>query len=118
MEGKHEMELVEWSPDSQRIVLVDGKNNVELFDHNGLYIGKITMHVLQGSADTSPIGIDWYNGREGYVEQDCPTLAIGFANGLVQIMRNEDDESPVLIDTGLVATQVLAGLACVAPRWP
>jgi WD repeat-containing protein 35 len=101
-----EMRLVAWAPDSKRIVFIDDRNEVMLFDKEGNKIGSITMHVLQGSNDTEAIGIDWYDGREGYIEPDCPTLAIGFSNGLVQIMRSEEDEAPVLIDTGLRATQL------------
>ena len=101
-----ELRLVAWAPDSKRIVFIDSKNEVMLFDTAGNRIGSITMHVLQGSDPCEAIGIDWYDGKEGYVEQDCPTLAVGFSNGLVQIMRSEDDESPVLIDTGLEATNL------------
>ena len=77
-----------------------------LYDKEGAKIGNVTMHVLQGAGETDAIGIDWYDGKEGYVEPGCPTLAIGFANGLIQIMRSEEDEAPILIDTGLHATQL------------
>ncbi|XP_012508519.1 PREDICTED: WD repeat-containing protein 35 [Propithecus coquereli] len=46
-------------------------------------------------------GIHWYHGTEGYVEPDCPCLAICFDNGRCQIMRHESDQNPVLIDTGM-----------------
>ncbi len=38
-------------------------------------------------------GIHWYAGSGGYVEPDCPCLAICFDNGRCQIMRYEKDES-------------------------
>lgn len=38
-------------------------------------------------------GIHWYHGQEGYVEPDCPCLAICFDNGRCQIMRHENDQS-------------------------
>lgn len=38
-------------------------------------------------------GIHWYHGTEGYVEPDCPCLAICFDNGRCQIMRHENDQS-------------------------
>jgi hypothetical protein len=34
-----------------------------------------------------------YHGREGYVQQNCPVLAICFDNGRMQIMKNEMDDS-------------------------
>lgn len=42
------------------------------------------------------VGLTWYNGRNGYVEPDCPTLAICYDNGRMQIMRNESDDSMYL----------------------
>lgn len=38
-------------------------------------------------------GIHWYPGTEGYIEPDCPCLAVVFDNGRGQIMRYENDES-------------------------
>ena len=34
-----------------------------------------------------------YDGREGFVEPNCPCLAICFDMGRMQIMRHELDES-------------------------
>ena len=38
-------------------------------------------------------GIEWYNGEYGYIEPNCPCLAVCFDNGRCQIMRNDADES-------------------------
>jgi hypothetical protein len=38
-----------------------------------------------------------YHGKEGYVQQNCPVLAICFDNGRMQIMKNEMDDSKSLI---------------------
>lgn len=38
-------------------------------------------------------GLEWYNGAHGYVEPNCPSLALCFDNGRCQIMRTETDES-------------------------
>ena len=51
------------------------------------------------------IGIDWYDGAEGYADEDAPTLAIAFENGRVQVMRSDVDDAPVLIDTGMKLAQ-------------
>ena len=47
-----------------------------------------------------------YNGSYGYVEPNCPCLAVCFDNGRTQIMRHEMDESPILIDTGMAVTSI------------
>lgn len=39
------------------------------------------------------VGIEWYDGSEGYIEPSAPSLAVCFSNGKVQLMRNEHDES-------------------------
>lgn len=36
-------------------------------------------------------GIHWYHGTEGYIEPDCPCLAVCYDNGRCQIMRDEND---------------------------
>ena len=43
--------------------------------------------------------LEWYNGCNGYMEANCPCLAICFDNGRCQIMKHEFDETPVLINT-------------------
>ena len=37
--------------------------------------------------------LQWYNGENGYIEPNCPCLAICFNNGRCQVMRRETDES-------------------------
>lgn len=39
------------------------------------------------------VGLDWYNGINGYMHALCPNLAITFENGRSQVMRNESDTS-------------------------
>ncbi|XP_015765904.1 PREDICTED: WD repeat-containing protein 35-like [Acropora digitifera] len=51
-------------------------------------------------------GIEWYDGREGFVEPNCPCLAVCFDIGRMQIMRHELDENPVLIDTSMTVVNI------------
>lgn len=54
---------------------------------------KMTISCLSGATGAVSIaGIHWYAGAGGYVEPDCPCLAICFDNGCCQIMRYENDE--------------------------
>ena len=46
-------------------------------------------------------GISWYNELEGLAETGAPSIAIAFDTGRVQLMTNEQDEKPILMDTGL-----------------
>lgn len=55
---------------------------------------KMTISCLANvTGAVSIAGIHWYAGSGGYVEPDCPCLAICFDNGRCQIMRYESDES-------------------------
>lgn len=45
---------------------------------------------LTGSAKV--VGLHWYNGRNGYIEPDCPALSICYDNGRMQIMRSQNDD--------------------------
>ena len=38
------------------------------------------------------VGLDWYNGRNGWFEERCPVLAICYRNGCLQLMRAETDD--------------------------
>lgn len=54
----------------------------------------MTLHCLTNLTGAISIaGIHWYAGTEGYVEPDCPCLAICYDNGRCQVMRHENDES-------------------------
>lgn len=55
---------------------------------------KMTISCLASAAGAVSIaGIHWYAGTGGYIEPDCPCLAICFDNGRCQVMRYENDES-------------------------
>lgn len=46
------------------------------------------------------VGLQWYNGSMGYVEPNCPCLAVAFDNGRAQIMRHELDNGEA-VDNGV-----------------
>lgn len=45
--------------------------------------------------------MEWYDGMEGYPEPNCPSLAIALDNGRMQIMRHENDDRAICVDTGM-----------------
>jgi hypothetical protein len=60
---------------------------------------------LPGTGDKSGSAVElvhWYDKLEGLVDVNAPALAVAFANGRVNLLRNETDTQPILIDTGLV----------------
>jgi WD repeat-containing protein 35 len=87
---------------------------VHIHNHVGVRVGEVQLKaitdLLPSNADlSSPIltpenrvvAIEWYDGAEGYLYPNCHSLALAFANGRVQLMRDASDESPVCIDTSL-----------------
>ncbi|KAK5614379.1 WD repeat-containing protein 35 [Crenichthys baileyi] len=91
---------VAWSPDSKILLFGMASGEVHIYDNQGNFIMKMAISCLTGATGAVSIaGIHWYAGAGGYVEPDCPCLAICFDNGRSQIMRCENDENPVYIDT-------------------
>ncbi|XP_063298196.1 WD repeat-containing protein 35 [Pelobates fuscus] len=93
---------VVWSPDSKILLFGMANGEIHIYDNQGNFIVKMVLSCLVNVTGALSIaGMDWYPGTKGYVEPDCPCLAICFDNGRCQIMRHENDENPVLIDTGM-----------------
>ncbi|KAF3844601.1 hypothetical protein F7725_007764 [Dissostichus mawsoni] len=91
---------VAWSPDSKILLFGMANGEVQIYDNQGNFIVKMTISCLSNATGAISIaGIHWYSGTGGYVEPDCPCLAICFDNGRCQIMRYDNDENPVCIDT-------------------
>ncbi|XP_057715760.1 WD repeat-containing protein 35 isoform X1 [Corythoichthys intestinalis] len=98
---------VAWSPDSKILLFGMANGEVQIFDNHGNFIMKLTIGCLTNVTGATRIaGIHWYSGTGGYIEPDCPCLAICFQNGRCQIMRYETDENPVCIDTTMNVVSV------------
>lgn len=108
-EMKTELMLVEWSPDGKIIVFVTASGEITVHDAHGNKISNLTLYALEGKTSAGPdnciVGLHWYDGCEGHVTDDAPTLAVAFRDGKVQITRGRFDENAVLIDTGMELTQ-------------
>uniref|UniRef100_A0AAY4A968 WD repeat-containing protein 35 n=1 Tax=Denticeps clupeoides TaxID=299321 RepID=A0AAY4A968_9TELE len=90
---------VAWSPDSKILLFGMANGEIHIYDNQGNFIVKMSLSCLINVTGAISIaGIHWYPGTEGYIEPDCPCLAICFDNGRCQIMRYENDENPVHID--------------------
>lgn len=42
---------------------------------------------------TRVVSLQWYDGKNGTLQEDAPALVICYDNGRVQLMTNESDES-------------------------
>uniref|UniRef100_A0A4W3H1F9 WD repeat-containing protein 35 n=1 Tax=Callorhinchus milii TaxID=7868 RepID=A0A4W3H1F9_CALMI len=97
-----QLSQVAWSPDSKILMFGMANGEIHIYDNQGNFIVKLVLQCLANvTGPVSIVGIHWYSGTEGYIEADCPCLAICLDNGRCQIMRHENDENAVLIDTGM-----------------
>lgn len=95
---------VEWSPDGKMLLFSLRSGEIHVYDNQGSFVMKLNIQCVRNMlGPTQVVGMHWYDGKQGYVEQDCPVLAICYQNGCMQIMRGENDDTPVLIDTGMTA---------------
>ena len=100
-----ELRHVEWSPDGHHLLFGTMGNEVHCYDGNGSMISKVSIYANNTASTSSIATVAWYDGSQGYVQPACPSLAIVFDNGRVQIGRDELDDAPVLIDTSMLITQ-------------
>ncbi|OAE19425.1 hypothetical protein AXG93_4273s1210 [Marchantia polymorpha subsp. ruderalis] len=91
--------LVEWSPDGRLILFCTTQGTCLIYDCNSNYVAELVICFFNKGTGIRIVGIDWYNGVEGYNDPTAPTLALALASGKLQLMRHELDEEPVLIDT-------------------
>eukprot|EP00163_Fabomonas_tropica_P007371 TRINITY_DN1709_c0_g1_i2.p1 TRINITY_DN1709_c0_g1~~TRINITY_DN1709_c0_g1_i2.p1 ORF type:complete len:1180 (-),score=292.10 TRINITY_DN1709_c0_g1_i2:85-3624(-) len=106
-ELKSELALLCWSPDARSLVFATTGGQVHLYDASGNFKNEVGVYCnsdVKGMVQV--IGIDWYDGAEGIPAPDAPPLALGFENGRLQLMLDEFDDKPILVDTGMRAKRI------------
>jgi WD repeat-containing protein 35 len=103
---KTELTHVQWSPDSKQILFGTATGELQLYDGEGTFLTKLPSYCNEGAALTKIAAIAWYNGANGYTEGNVPCLAVCYENGRIQILRNETDTAPVLLNTGMRRLQM------------
>ncbi|KAI4490169.1 hypothetical protein M0802_010894 [Mischocyttarus mexicanus] len=93
---------VQWSPDG-KILLFGLKNGeLHLYDNQGIFLTRLNMmQQIPGQLQTI-VTLQWYNGRNGYVAMDCPTLAICYQSGKILLIKDTNDDNPVVVETGMM----------------
>ena len=66
-----------------------------------IFQSKLNIMCLADLATTAKIvSLEWYKGEHGYLEPDCPCLAVCFDNGRCQIMKHEADDGMYISSEG------------------
>ncbi|CAN0571221.1 unnamed protein product [Ectocarpus sp. 12 AP-2014] len=106
------LQNVEWSPDGRRILFVTAAGEVLIYDAQGKRLRAMT---LPEGAEITPdstgrvIFVDWYDGAEGLLHPQVPTLCIALDGGFVQLTRGVDDNSaPLVVDAHMKIRQASA----------
>ncbi|RWS29879.1 WD repeat-containing protein 35-like isoform X1 [Leptotrombidium deliense] len=107
------LSCVEWSPDGKILLFGSVEHQVHAYDQFGNFISKVPLPAIEGvygrsyhstTANTANVvDVKWFKS-----EIHSAGLVIAFSNGLLQFMRNECDESPIIIDCAM-------NVACI--RW-
>lgn len=104
MKGVH-LSSVQWSPSGKNLLFGLQNGEIHIFDNQGNFTTKLNVQ-LNNLAVPSTKGIvtlDWYDGKQGQMDENCPSLAICYSSGHLQLMRHEYDDSPVIVDTSMKA---------------
>lgn len=94
---------VQWNPDG-RLLLFSMKNGeVHLYDNQGSFVMKLNVQCvpLGPTRSITVVGMSWFSRMQSF---NRPSLAICYETGKFQIMRNENDDIPIIVDTKLQAT--------------
>ncbi|XP_011196664.1 WD repeat-containing protein 35 [Zeugodacus cucurbitae] len=91
---------VQWSPDNRLILFGLANGECHLYDNQGNFAMKLNIQCVSLSPNRNfrISALCWYSGR---APSNRPVLAICFETCKLQIMRNEIDDAPVIIDTGM-----------------
>ncbi|KAL5040558.1 hypothetical protein RTP6_007573 [Batrachochytrium dendrobatidis] len=96
---------VQWSPNGKSLLFGTGTGELQLFDNQGVFVSKLSNY-CDPHGNSKLAALDWYDGSRGYIEQNIPCLAICYENGKLQIMRDDKDTKPALIDTNMRSIKI------------
>ena len=105
----YELAKIAWSPDGKLILFGTTTGEVKVHDYVGNYLFQVRIFAIPEGEQADLADIQWFeNSRVGYSYEDmmknCPTLAITYTNGRIQLMKNETDDQPIVLDTAMQVT--------------
>jgi len=108
-ELKHKLSLIEWSPDGKLMLFGTPEGEVRVYDNTGNPIHQLKIYCLQKLVDPQKlftpnmkiVALQWYEGSKMYTEDTPPGLVFAYECGRIQLMKNDKDDDPTLIDTNL-----------------
>lgn len=104
LKGTH-LSHVEWSPDGKFLLFGMQSGEVHIYEHGGTFVAKLALPCMQTvMVSVRLVGIHWFKSNSK--DSDSPSLAIAYDNGRIQLMRHENDDVPVIVDTDIGITSL------------
>ncbi|KAK2578200.1 hypothetical protein KPH14_011656 [Odynerus spinipes] len=92
---------VQWSPDGKLLLFGLKNGELHLYDNQGVFLTKLIMFQQTPGQLQTIVTLQWYNGQNGYIALDCPTLAICYQSGKILLIRDTNDDNPIVLETGM-----------------
>ena len=112
--------IAEWSPDGKYLIVGTKFGEVMVWESVGNYLFSMKIMCLQGVEeidqredsdhvvvpDVPLAAIEWYRGSKMNTDDTPAGLVIAYQNGRVQLVKNEGDINPILLDCSITVSQV------------
>ncbi|XP_023301844.2 WD repeat-containing protein 35 [Lucilia cuprina] len=94
---------VQWSPDNRLLLFSLANGECHLYDNQGNFAMKLNIQcvALNVNRHNSVTALSWFSGKS---PPNRPVLAICYESGKVQIMIDENDEAPTILNTHMHIT--------------
>ncbi|EUB57703.1 WD repeat-containing protein 35 [Echinococcus granulosus] len=100
-----ELVCADWAPHGRSLLFGLSSGEIHVYDSLGIFLRKLPIYCLYDiHGAVSLVDFTWYRFDKGLCDPESPSLAVCFDVGRCQIMRNDQDLTPILLDTGLSIT--------------
>ncbi|XP_059622220.1 WD repeat-containing protein 35 [Phlebotomus argentipes] len=93
---------VQWSPDGRLLLFSVRSGELHLYDNQGAFVMRLHVQCvsLGPSRSLSIASCVWFSGS---APANRPVLAVLYETGRMQLMRSENDDLPIIVDTQMQA---------------
>lgn len=106
----HPLTHLEWSPDSKILLFASASGDIFTYDGSGNLLRPLQLKCLKDyrGSNKSLACISWNSPLKVYNPEDVsfPGLCIAYQNGRIQLMKHENDEASIAIDTNMTISCV------------
>ena len=101
----HPLSHLEWSPDSRILLFASVSGEIFIYDGAGTLLRPLQLKCLKDyrGSNKALACMTWKSPHKTYSPEDSAfsTLCVAYQNGRIQLMKHENDEGAILIDTSM-----------------